>query len=491
MSLRSSGDAGPVDQWLRAGGLRAATIDAAGTLVSASGTARDVEARLGVVLVHYRVGGVVFHRPLRPFALPATIATRVRAVLGLDDYSGHLVAPDFGGRSLDACVERNACMTRAEVAKAFDLDALYAKNILGNGHTVAIVNNGPIDKDDLNTFDREEGIAGPIDVQLETVDPLQDVDTNDDAVKASREEVTMDVETVHMIAPAAKIIYYQTSFAGMGAADAYAKILSERKATIVSQSFGECADSAPAPGSPEAAERDELAKLKQAHINVFVSSSDHGAFTCIGDDMSGGGDPKNADWHAVADWPADSPDVVAVGGTYLTVGADGSYGSEAAWVNPLTNWSTGGGVSPNDAAPPWQTGPGFAAGGATANRQYPDVAGPGADAESGWTIHWGGNDDRSSGTSAATPFWAGYMALVRQAAAQAHTGTFPFIAPVLYAVASSDSGAFHDIVSGSNLEHQAGPGRDDSTGLGSPVGGELSDAIVAYLRAHPNAAAND
>jgi kumamolisin len=291
-----------------------------------------------------------------------------------------------------------------------------------------------------------------------------------------------------MIAPAAKIIYYQTTFAGTGLLDAYKRILSDGQASIVSISIGACDPAKPDPNDVQIPEGEALAALRQKHVNVFVSSGDHGVYACIAAAWAGH-DPY---WAVAGSWPGDSADVVSVGGTYLQHGADGTYESEAAWVSPLTNWSTGGGVNPSVAAPAWQTGLRVGPPAGVTNRAFPDVAAP-ADEESGWTIVVKGQIDRSSGTSAAAPFWAGYAALVRQAAGEAHTGTFPFLAPVLYAIANSTAGAgsFHDVTRGSNLRDNAETGWDDATGLGSPVGANLADAIVSYLQANPNAAVND
>jgi kumamolisin len=490
ISLRSSGDAPAVEQWLRAGGLSATTIDPAGELVHVSGPAHAVDVRLGVVLVRYTVDAFAFHRPVHNPVLPAAIAARVRAVVGLDNASDELVRPNVGGRLAVACASRNACLTRAGIAKAMDLDPLYDENILGAGQTVAVVMDGNVDPNDLAQFDREEGIRGPIDFSEIDVDPLQSSETQGNAGVEASSEATLDIETIHMIAPAARIMYYKTTFEGTGIADAYERILKDGKATIVNYSAGACETGPPDAGSPQAAVADAIAAFKHAHVTLFASSGDHGVYSCLAGDFAGT-DADAGDWVAAGSFPADSPDAVAVGGTYLQHGPDDSYISEAAWISPLTNWATGGGVSPNDPAPPWQNGIPLVMGNTANHRQYPDVAAPGADEESGWTIVFRGEDIQSSGTSASAPFWAGYAALVRQAAAQAHTGTFPFFAPVLYAVAATNANVFHDIQRGTNLRDTAGPGWDDATGLGSPVGADLANAIVAYLKAHPNAAAND
>ncbi len=115
----------------------------------------------------------------------------------------------------------------------------------------------------------------------------------------------------------------------------------------------------------------------------------------------------------------------------------------------------------------------------------PDVAAP-ADSNTMWYLVFGGKPVQVSGTSASSPFWAGLTALYQQKAGPKHAGPLPFLNPILYSLAATDqrSRLFHDIVQGSNLLNDATPGWDYATGLGSPIGDKLGDAIIKYLRAH-------
>ena len=117
-------------------------------------------------------------------------------------------------------------------------------------------------------------------------------------------------------------------------------------------------------------------------------------------------------------------------------------------------------------------------------RQIPDVAGPG-DAVSGLLYVNAGEGFLAGGTSASSPFWAGYAVLVRQLAEQEGLNGLGALGPTLYAVAAQQpSGSvFHDITRGVNLLHNAGVGWDYATGLGSPRGAPLAHAIVDYLKA--------
>jgi kumamolisin len=73
------------------------------------------------------------------------------------------------------------------------------------------------------------------------------------------------------------------------------------------------------------------------------------------------------------------------------------------------------------------------------------------------------------GTSAVAPLWAGFIARINQKLGQ----SVWFINPILY----QNPQAFNDITSGSNGDYQANSGWDPCTGLGSPIGSAILEAL--------------
>ena len=156
----------------------------------------------------------------------------------------------------------------------------------------------------------------------------------------------------------------------------------------------------------------------------------------------------------------------------LTLTAGGTYGSETGW-----NDSTGGfsGLDSDwrtyESEPSYQTATLQAVGLSYGVRTTPDVsfnANPNTgvdvydsvsyDGQSGWF--------QVGGTSAATPAWAGLVAIADQGLASGGKGALSDtqVQTDLYALPSSD---FHDITTGFN-GYSATPGYDLVTGLGSP-----------------------
>ena len=113
----------------------------------------------------------------------------------------------------------------------------------------------------------------------------------------------------------------------------------------------------------------------------------------------------------VPEW-ADDPYITLVGGTSLSTANSGNWFQEIVWNG------SGGGTSTsylgNYPVPTWQQGVSMSSnGGSTTMRNVPDVAMLAANI---YLISNNGSNSVASGTSAATPLWAGFTALVNQQA---------------------------------------------------------------------------
>lgn len=164
------------------------------------------------------------------------------------------------------------------------------------------------------------------------------------------------------------------------------------------------------------------------------------------------------------DYPCSDVNVWAVGGTNLTLNADGSISLEKAWGDgqPGDNGG-GGGFAAGIPQPAWQSGivPGSL-------RGCPDSS-ANADPASGYQIMSGGQWQVVGGTSASSPITAGLFAALK-AILNVKYGN---MGALLYAAQKT---AWNDIVVGSNGD-PAKAGWDDATGLGSPNGPGLKVAF--------------
>ena len=188
----------------------------------------------------------------------------------------------------------------------------------------------------------------------------------------------------------------------------------------------------------------------------------------------------------VPQYPAFSPNVVAVGGTALQYNVEASsYGGESGWGAYANGGSaffgSGGGISQFEAEPAYQTGVQ-----STGFRTTPDVSFD-ADPTTGvWiadTYNFTGDNPWVvvGGTSLSAPAWAGLVGLVNQGRVAAGNATLNSAGPTeaqtaLYNVPVGD---YHDVTTGSN-GYSAGVGYDLTTGLGTPLADQLIPDLVRY-----------
>jgi hypothetical protein len=347
-----------------------------------------------------------------------------------------------------------------QIRQAYGFDNITFQNgtITGNGAgtTIAIVDayDDPTIANDLRQFDRQYGLTDPI---FTKVNQWGSATSLPAANHGWATEIALDVEWAHAIAPGANILLVEANSNSMG--DLLTAVNYARSApgvVAVSMSWG---------GGEFAAETsvDSYFTTPAGHIGVtFLAAS--------------------GDSGAPVDFPAVSPNVLAVGGTTLNLDASGNYRGESGWSG------SGGGTSSYESQPGYQDSVVTQTGSARTN---PDVAYD-ADPNTGFSVYDSYNNPLSApwgqwgGTSDAAPQWAGLIAIADQGLMLAGQGSLDGatqLLPKLYALPSSD---FHDVTGGSSLGHPAyaaGTGYDLVTGRGSP----RADLIVAALVGVPAA----
>lgn len=327
----------------------------------------------------------------------------------------------------------------------------------GTGQTIAIIElGGGYAEDDLAQYFQELGVAPAPTVVAVSVDGGANQPGND-----ADAEVMLDIEVAGALAPRATLVVYFAPNTDQGFYDAISQAAHDdvHKPTIVSISWGGPEDSwsAQARDAMQSAMEDAAA----LGVTVIAAAGDEGSTDGVDD-----GQPH-------VDFPASSPYALACGGTTLLAG-NGAIRSETVWNDLQTNdGATGGGISVDFALPDWQQGAGVpsASNGSSAGRGVPDVAGN-ADPLTGYRVRVDGQDTVIGGTSAVSPLWAALVARCNQRIG----GMAGDLHPALYRIGGD---AFHDIVQGDNGDYRAGTGWDACTGLGSPNGQALADALAA------------
>lgn len=273
-------------------------------------------------------------------------------------------------------------------------------------------------------------------------------------------EVCLDIEMVMAMAPGVSNIYVYEAPNPSPWVDLLSKMANDNLAKQLSCSWGG--------GPPDATAEQIFQQMALQGQSFFNAVGDSDAFI----------DPLNP-----VSFPEDSPNITQVGGTTLTTAADGSFASEMVW-----NWGGGtgtcGGVSPNYSIPVWQQGINMTTNqGSTTMRNMPDVA---LTADNIFVIADNGLPEDLGGTSAATPLWASFTALVNQQGVANGKPAVGFLNPAIYALAKTASytNVFRDVTVGNNFSpasptnFPAVAGYDLCTGWGSPNGTNLINALA-------------
>jgi subtilase family serine protease len=394
-----------------------------------------------------------------------------------------------------------ACYGPAQLEQAYGLTALYAKGITGKGVTIGIVDpyGSATIAGDLAAFDAATGLSAP--PSLTVVSPDGQLPAASDA-STWAVETSLDVEYAHAMAPGARIVVAESlpDLADIISAEQY--LQQHYHADVISQSLTETEQIDTA--SDIATMHFLYAGLVSDGVTVVASSGDTGAADTEADGATYYGYP-------VTTYPASDPLVTGVGGTRLSLDADGyRYAPDTVWndtYDTATNETDYGNAGPNPMAsgggksvlfgrPAYQNGVKDVVG---SSRGVPDVSmsaacsapvevyltdGPGS--SSGWYP--------ACGTSEAAPLFAGVVALADQLAGH----PLGAINTALYQLAARHASGIVPVTSGGNtvsyqggtvVGYQAGSGNEDDYSLAAGVGTIDGAAFVPELVAQTAPAA--
>lgn len=383
----TAAEARSVESWASGNGLRVGAVSSGfGAHVQVTGTASAIAHAFGVKFGSYQVGAKKrtqkFWAPEEAASVPASIRGDVLTVTGLDSarhqakpgealpppgqnyfvapwssaYYGQKVAagpfgtvagtttkiPTVNGHAQPWTVTG---YTPAQVRGAYNVGR---SGETGKGVTVAVIDAYTPSTLESDASEYAQWAAGqpggnpaldkPFANGQFTVVQHPGASTYDDTAATQcgaagwYGESTLDVESVHGMAPNANVTYIgATDCTDAGLGDAVAYVVNTHAASIVTDSWGEPFDQ-----SSLVSVYDQLFQAGAAEgIGFFFSAGDNGYE-----------DPNYEDPtdKVEVDYPDSSPWVTSVGGTSLAIGRHDNYEGETSWgtfLNPLTVSSTG------------------------------------------------------------------------------------------------------------------------------------------------------
>jgi len=435
-------------------------------LIHATGTVGEIEEAFNVTINDYMIDGQLFFSNDHNPSVPGNLKDAVESVIGLDSlsvYEPHniklptstVVQAAAAGSPPPRNLTPIGGNSPQQLSTAYNfpnmLNARGGAVYSGKGATIGIASAYSYMDSDVQTYWQYYGIK--------RTGTVSNVYVNGQSNQPN-DETSLDLEQAGALAPGADIIMYLApNSSTLNFALVYNRIVSDDKIAAFSVSWGLCEDD-----EYRADLETEHAILRLAAvegITVYPATADHGAYDCK---------RKGKKLLYSVDYPASDPYVTGVGGTSLSLNADGTRRSEQAWTG------SGGGVSKMFDRPSWQFGPGVPN---NHTRNVADVA-FNADPWTGNSYFFKGSWDQSGGTSYGAPDWLALTAL----AVEATGDRLGYLNPTLYRIGRSPDykNVFHDVTVGNNGDmrgrgYVARPGWDHPTGWGSPNG----DALIKWL----------
>lgn len=488
-----------LEAYFEARGLTVLHTDPTRLSLSVEGSAASVGAAFGTSLRSATWDGATVRFPSSVPSLPASVASEISAISGLSAGFDRFTLPLEGAEPLPGATPDPARstdqITPSAVHLVYGLNDLY--NFSGGTHwatgkaIVLLLWGEGFDPSDLNEFfsTMYPGDFPSVNIQYYPVDQSGSTPgpgALQDPSQAPR-ELTLDLEWAGSAAPGATLdaVYapdgpssnnYSPTDSSME--DALTTAVELPDVVALSMSFGTPDGSDP---SFQVAFETSFAEATQRGITLLAASGDNGDLESGGSCPAGGPPPQ---------YPAASPQVLAVGGTAPTLsesilGTVTGLASETAWND------SGGGYSPSYSEPGWQAvGSAGTVLGPIGHRGIPDVAGP-AQFD---LFYYAGHLMAGNGTSFATPFWAGMVTEMDALLPQ----PMGFLDQRIYALAAAEANGTK-AAGLIDVTGESGPscftpsaGWDDTTGWGSPRAGLLfEDLEASYVRLALNVSTTD
>jgi len=453
-----------LSNWATSSGLTVIGTYSNNMVLAVTGTVAAIEQALFLNLNYYvRPDGTQFYAPDRSPSL--NLSVPVLPVQGLDNYQlpSPGVQPDGNYLGNDFRIAYAPCTA-----------------LTGAGQTVGILTapGKHFYSSDIQNYINKAGTSPPTPIAI-SVDGVSTTPANGEDTG----EQSLDIEMVLSMAPGAQVFEFEgdtydatlsamATCTGIGSNNTCLSVTGQLPvANQLSNSWNFCGTTS---------QEQTLLQMKAQGQSFFSDSSDFGAYP-----VSAGLLSVCAMEGAIANHIDYLDGVTIVGGTILTLSvAPEMWNLEAGWP------SSGGGILSPSLIPSYQINdvPSRSLA-STIYRNAPDVAAVAQNIE----LYADNNSIPTSigGTSASTPLWAGFMALVNQQAKNNGLPRIGFANPEIYAIganAAAYASDFHDVKDGTSNGSSANPtgyqtvaGYDLVTGWGSPKCNLISDLSCVKL----------
>jgi hypothetical protein len=271
----SANDLAKITGWLQAQGFTVEPPANGRQFIIFTGSSAQVEAAFQTEIDRYSVNGKTYVANAKPASIPTALAPAVSGVASLNSFTQ--LAPQYHAAATPQIEIDNAALTGpADLSAIYDAAPLVKANVLGQGQSIALIEQSNIVLQDVTDFRKITGLpAATVNVIVNGADP--------GTVYGDETEAIADVEYAGALAPDATlnvVVTGSTDFnQGVDLSTAYA--VDNDIAPIAALSYGGCETLDDTFASAET----ELYKVAWEQgaaegISEFVAAGDYGGDTC-------------------------------------------------------------------------------------------------------------------------------------------------------------------------------------------------------------------
>lgn len=281
----SRADIERVTAWLESNGFTVNYTYPSGMVIDFSGTAGQIRDAFHTEIHYLDVRGKTHYANMSDPQIPAALAPVVVGVVSMHNFAPHSMAVPRTNFTFSGCGGNCYALVPQDIETIYNFNPLFAQNILGQGQTIAVVEDSDTYSNDPAVY-RSTFLSKYAGTQT-TTHPNSGGNCTDPGTNAADGEADLDAEIAAAAAPDATIEVAAcadtTTFGGLIAVE---NLLSAgNPPAIISMSYGECEVISGA--TSNAAFSSAFESAAAAGVSVFVSAGDSGASLCAPDFFTG------------------------------------------------------------------------------------------------------------------------------------------------------------------------------------------------------------
>src|SRR3984893_656833 len=223
-----------VVSYLQSAGMTVTSIAPNNLLIDATSSVAQADSAFSTTINNYQLGSQVFYANATPPVVPAAISSLITSIGGLDNSTQYkpLYRRMAGKEQLAKLANGSASgYGPKDLVGAYNATPLQSAGLMGDNQTIALFELDGYQPSDVAQYFANYGMAIP------TISNVL-VDNFSGTAGQGAIEVELDIEVAGALAPHANQIVYEGPNTTQGLNDTYNQIVHDRKAQVVSISWG-------------------------------------------------------------------------------------------------------------------------------------------------------------------------------------------------------------------------------------------------------------